>query len=111
MRKRYDRDEMFRMVSESYELGLSAANYCRTKNFPTKVFYRYREQYIKLYGAATMPYSSNLGTFIPLATSTPLECSGLILEVGTHIRLHFDSLPSAHYLSDLLKNLPYASSK
>jgi len=52
MRKKYDREEMFEKVSESYELGLGPVAYCERINFPIKVFYRYRQQYIKIYGEA-----------------------------------------------------------
>ena len=47
MRKKYDREAMFEKVSESYELDLSPVAYCARTNFPIKVFYRYRQQYIK----------------------------------------------------------------
>lgn len=109
MRKKYDQDKMFAMVSESYELGLGPIAYCARTNFPVKVFYRYRQQYIKLYGGAPMP--SQTGSFVALEVADPPKTPGLSLEIGPGIRLRFDSLPDASYLCKLLKALPDASFK
>lgn len=110
MRKKYDRDKMFAMVSESYKLGLNPVDYCQAKNFPTKVFYRYRQQYIKVYGTSPMP-SPNTEAFVALDVEASSMASGLSLEIGSAIRLRFDILPNASYLSELLKALPHASLK
>lgn len=92
MSKQYDRDKIFKMVSESYELGITAAKYCRQKNFPTKIFYRYRQQYVEAYGANPMPLpTTSTADFVELAVAPP-KATGLSLEVGTHIRLRFESL-------------------
>lgn len=105
MSKQYDRDKIFKMVSESYELGLTAAEYCRQKNFPSKIFYRYRQQYVEIYGAKPMPEPvAQSAGFVELSVAPP-EAAGLSLEVGTHIRLRFDSLPDPTYLSSLLDQL------
>ncbi|WP_045115096.1 IS66 family insertion sequence element accessory protein TnpA, partial [Microscilla marina] len=95
MSKQYDRAKIFKMVSESYELGLTAAEYCRKKNFSSKIFYRYRQQYIEVYGAKPMP-TTPMADFVELAVAPP-ETTGLSLEVGTHIRLRFESLPDPVY--------------
>ena len=105
MSKQYDRNKIFEMVSESYELGLTAAEYCRQNNFPTKIFYRYRQQYVETYGAKPMPLPNTpTADFVELAVAPP-EATGLSLEVGTHIRLRFESLPDPIYLSQLLSQL------
>ena len=109
MRKKYDREAMFEKVSESYELDLSPVAYCARTNFPIKVFYRYRQQYIKVYGEAPMP--SRTASFVALEAPTSVLPTGLRLEIGSHIRLCFDSLPDAAYLSKLLNSLPHASFK
>lgn len=108
MRKKYDQDKMFEKVSESYELALSPVAYCARTNFPIKVFYRYRQQYIKVYGEAPMP--SKTASFVALEAPTSIP-PGLSLEIGSHIRLRFDSLPDATYLSELLKAFAHASFK
>ena len=59
MRKKYDRDKVFALVSESYELGLGPVVYCERTKFPIKVFYRYRQQYIKIYGETPMSNQVN----------------------------------------------------
>ena len=109
MRKKYDQDKMFEKVSESYELDLSPVAYCERTNFPIKVFYRYRQQYIKVYGEAPMP--SKTASFVALEAPTSVLSTGLSLEIGSSIRLRFDSLPDATYLSELLKAFPHASFK
>lgn len=109
MRRKYDQDKMFAMVSESYELGLSPVDYCRRPNFPTKIFYRYRQQYIKIYGTSPMPSTSDSGTFVSVNVATP--ATRLSIEIGSALRLRFDSLPDARYLSELLTSLPDASFK
>jgi len=111
MRKKYDREAMFEKVSESYELGLSPVAYCARTNFPIKVFYRYRQQYIKVYGEVPMPNKVASGSFLALEVTDPPKSTGLSLEIGSHIRLRFDSLPDAAYLSKLLNAFPNASFK
>ena len=109
MRKKYDRDKVFEMISESYELGLGPVAYCKEANFPVEVFYRYRQQYVKLYGAAAMPTKSD--SFVALELPTPMPPIGLSLEIGAHIRLRFDRLPDATYLSELVNRFTDASLK
>jgi len=110
MRKKYDRDQVFAMVSESYELGLGPVAYCKRTNFPIKVFYRYRQAYVKLYGASAMPNKFSSDSFVALDLPASVS-TGLSLEVGSSIRLRFDSLPDVTYLSELLKAFPHASFK
>ncbi|HAS41450.1 MAG TPA: hypothetical protein DCS93_13280 [Microscillaceae bacterium] len=109
MHKKYDQGKMFEKASESYELDLSPVAYCERINFPIQVFYRYRQQYIKVYGEAPMP--SKTASFVALEAPTSVHPTGLSLEIGSHIRLRFDSLPDAAYLSKLLNSFPNASFK
>ena len=105
MSKQYDRAKVFELISESYQLRLTAAEYCRQKQFPVKVFYRYRQRYVAIYGTQPMPNSpTQPDDFVELAVS-PSMTTGLSLEVGSHICLRFDSLPDPIYLSNLLSQL------
>jgi len=99
------------MVSESYELGLGPVAYCKRTNFPVEVFYRYRQQYIKIYGAAVMPNKVLSGSFVALEVADPSQSTGISLEISSHIRLRSDSLPDTAYLFELLKSFVHASFK
>ena len=46
-----------------------------------------------------------------LEAPTLVAPTGLSLEIGSHIRLRFDNLPDAGYLSKLLNAFPNASFK